>query len=62
VHNHPSGSAAPSQADLQFTKRVAAAARILQIHFLDHVIIGLDFFSFREPGLLSEVIKKKQKR
>jgi DNA repair protein RadC len=41
-----------------FTKRVAAAAQILQIHFLDHVIVGQamagtqGFFSFQEAGLL----------
>ena len=58
VHNHPSGAAKPSEVDLQITKRVAAAAQILQIHFLDHVIVGQamvgrrGFFSFQEAGLL----------
>jgi len=52
VHNHPSGDAKPSEADLQITKRVAAAARILQINFLDQVIVGQGFFSFQEAGLL----------
>ena len=58
VHNHPSGDAKPSEADLQITKRVAAAAQILQIHFLDHVIVGQamaggrGFFSFQETRLL----------
>jgi DNA repair protein RadC len=52
VHNHPSGATKPSEADRQITKRVAAAAQILQINFLDHVIIGRDFFSFQEAGLL----------
>jgi DNA repair protein RadC len=52
VHNHPSGDPTPSEADLQITKRVAAAARILQINFLDHVIVGQGFFSFQEAGLL----------
>ena len=52
VHNHPSGAANPSKADLQITKRVAAAAQILQINFLDHVIVGRGFFSFKEAGLL----------
>src|SRR5271165_5764909 len=52
VHNHPSGDAKPSEADLQITKRVAAAAQILQINFLDHVILGRGFFSFQEAGLL----------
>jgi DNA repair protein RadC len=57
VHNHPSGNAKPSEADLQLTKRVAAASQILQIHFLDHVIVGQamvggqGFFSFQEAGL-----------
>jgi DNA repair protein RadC len=52
VHNHPSGTAKPSEADLQITKRIAAAARILQLNFLDHVIVGEGFFSFQEAGLL----------
>jgi DNA repair protein RadC len=54
VHNHPSGHTSPSEADLhlQLIKRVAAAAQILQIHFLDHVIVGQGFFSFQEAGLL----------
>jgi DNA repair protein RadC len=52
VHNHPSGSTNPSAADRQLTKRVVAAAKILQIEFLDHVIVGQGFFSFQEAGLL----------
>src|SRR5271166_5044279 len=52
VHNHPSGAAKPSEADLRITKRVVAAAQILQINVLDHVIVGRGFFSFQEAGLL----------
>jgi len=52
VHNHPSGNTKHSVADLQLTKRVAAAAQILQINFLDHVIVGRGFFSFQEAGLV----------
>jgi DNA repair protein RadC len=52
VHNHPSGQTSPSEADLQLTKRVAAAAQILQIHFLDHVIVGQSFFSFQEAEIM----------
>jgi DNA repair protein RadC len=52
VHNHPSGNPTPSQADLQLTRRVAAAAEILQINFLDHIIAGQGYFSFQEAGLL----------
>jgi DNA repair protein RadC len=52
VHNHPSGNTSPSEADMQLTRRVVAAAEILQINFLDHVIVGQGFFSFQEAGLL----------
>ena len=52
VHNHPSGNTKPSEADLQLTKRLAAAAEILQINFLDHIIAGQGYFSFQEAGLL----------
>jgi hypothetical protein len=48
----PSGNTKPSEADLQLTKRVASAAQILQIHFLDHVIVGRGFFSFENAELL----------
>jgi DNA repair protein RadC len=51
-HNHPSGTAKSSEVDLQITKRIASAARILQVNFLDHVIVGEGFFSFQEAGLL----------
>jgi DNA repair protein RadC len=55
VHNHPSGDPAPSTADRELTKRVHEASAIMNIRFLDHVIIGDDtntFFSFRQAGLL----------
>ena len=40
LHNHPSGDPSPSQADVQLTKGIVAGARILQINFLDHLIVG----------------------
>ena len=52
VHNHPSGEPTPSQADLRLTRRIAAAAEILQINFLDHVIVGQGYFSFHKAGVL----------
>ncbi len=58
VHNHPSGDPSPSDADRRTTIRLAEAARLLQITFLDHVIIGAGhdgrqpWFSFREAGVL----------
>ncbi|MEO0454233.1 MAG: DNA repair protein RadC [Verrucomicrobiota bacterium] len=58
VHNHPSGDPAPSQADLDFTLRVREASRLMQIEFLDHVILGVatkdrpGYYSFKEAGYL----------
>ncbi len=58
VHNHPSGDPAPSEADRALTRRIREAADLMQIHLLDHVIIGRErpgsapYFSFKEHGLL----------
>ncbi len=53
VHNHPSGSASPSDADCELTERVAEAAKLFEIRLLDHVIIARgEHFSFRGHNLL----------
>ena len=51
LHNHPSGEVMPSQDDIQTTKRVIEAGKLLGIPCLDHIIIGGgngDYFSMRE--------------
>jgi len=53
VHNHPSGDPTPSQADIDMTARIAAAADALSIRVHDHLIIGKSReLSFRAEGLL----------
>ncbi len=53
VHNHPSGNPEPSQSDIMVTKRLMAAAELLGLRFLDHIIIGDGrHVSFQEHGLL----------
>jgi DNA repair protein RadC len=58
VHNHPSGEPGPSNADRSITSQLREGATILQVRFLDHVIVGRSgvsdppFFSFRDAGLL----------
>ena len=53
VHNHPSGDPEPSQDDLEITKRLAEAGKILGIDVLDHVIITKSkIFSFKEHKLI----------
>ena len=58
IHNHPSGDPSPSRADEIVTRRLVEAAALMQVKFLDHVIIGkpspgrAPYFSFREAGLV----------
>ena len=50
-HNHPSGNPRPSEDDRQLTKKLIAACKLMDISFLDHIIIGADrFYSFRDHG------------
>ena len=50
-HNHPSGDPNPSKEDIQTTKQMAAAGKILGIDVLDHVIIGDNiFYSLKANG------------
>ena len=53
VHNHPSGDPEPSQADLEITKRLLEAGKIMGIDILDHIIITkTKVFSFKERKLI----------
>lgn len=53
VHNHPSGQAGESRADIQLTKRIVESGRLLGIPVDDHIIIAGDqFVSFKAKGLL----------
>ncbi len=45
AHNHPSGEATPSAEDIEITKQLAAAGKILGIALLDHVIITKDAYT-----------------
>jgi len=56
VHNHPSGDPTPSDDDLEITKRLVEAGKLLGIHVLDHVVVArASFVSMREtcPGWFS---------
>lgn len=45
AHNHPSGVSTPSLADIEITKQLVQAGKIIGIHLLDHVVITNDGFS-----------------
>lgn len=59
AHNHPSGDPTPSKEDIDITRRLIEAARILGIRVVDHVIVGKPtpsspgFVSLREKNLVA---------
>lgn len=55
VHNHPGGDPCPSREDVGFTRKVHAAAAVLGVTLVDHVVVARDgWVSMLEAGLLSE--------
>ena len=53
AHNHPSGDPKPSEDDLEVTKRLTEAGKMMGIELMDHVIVSKNsHFSFKEEKLL----------
>jgi DNA repair protein RadC len=53
AHNHPGGDPLPSVQDQELTTRLQKAAQMLNVRFLDHVIIARSgHYSFQAQGLL----------
>ena len=53
VHNHPSGDVTPSRADIDMTRQVREALKVVGINLHDHLIIGRGGHrSFKATGLL----------
>lgn len=53
VHNHPSGSTTPSEADITLTRNLKAACELFNIQLLDHIIISdTSHYSFKSVGKL----------
>lgn len=48
AHNHPSGDSSPSKEDEKVTEEIVKAGEVIGIQVLDHVIIGRDYWSWRE--------------
>lgn len=59
AHNHPSGDVSPSHEDIQVTEQLLTLSIILEIPFVDHLIISRSaYFSFMESGRL-RIVKQK---
>lgn len=53
IHNHPSGDPTPSKEDVETTKGLIEAGKIMGINVLDHIIIGYDSYcSLKNKGLI----------
>jgi DNA repair protein RadC len=56
AHNHPSGQLKPSPEDDEITARLQAAAGLLGLHFLDHLIFTENaWFSYRQSGRMNKL-------
>lgn len=52
-HNHPSGNVTPSSEDIEVTKRLVEAGKIVGIELIDHIIVGdNNFLSLKEKDYL----------
>lgn len=45
IHNHPSGDSTPSKNDIEITKKIKQASEIMDINFLDHLVIAGNNYS-----------------
>ena len=53
AHNHPSGDPKPSEDDMELTKRLTEAGKMMGIEVMDHVIVSKNsHYSFKEEKLL----------
>jgi len=56
IHNHPSGRLIASEADKDITDRLIQVRHILNITFVDHLIISpISYISFKADGLMREL-------
>ncbi|MCB0005231.1 MAG: DNA repair protein RadC [Anaerolineales bacterium] len=51
AHNHPSSDPSPSPEDVNVTRQIVQAGKLLDIDCLDHLIIGHTYVSLKERGL-----------
>ena len=53
AHNHPSGNLSPSQSDIDLTRKMKEAGRLLEIQVLDHIILTTEgYYSFSDEGIM----------
>ncbi|MCB1310729.1 MAG: JAB domain-containing protein [Sedimentitalea sp.] len=57
-HNHPSGDPHPSQTNIDLTRKIVAACKVMEIVVRDHIIVGFrrekNAFSMRTAGMMGD--------
>lgn len=57
-HNHPSGDPQPSQSDIELTRKIVEACKVMEIVVHDHLIVGFgrekNAFSMRAAGMMGD--------
>jgi len=57
IHNHPSGSLKPSDADLSLTDRMLKVGKLINIDVADHLIIStVSYVSFKNEGIMDDLL------
>ncbi len=53
AHNHPSGNLKPSKSDIDITKKLVEAGKMLEVPVLDHIIFTNNgYFSFADQSMI----------
>ncbi len=53
AHNHPSGNLTPSKADIDLTKKMKEAGKLMEIDVIDHIIVADNgYYSFADEGMM----------
>ena len=53
AHNHPSGNLRPSKADIDLTKKMKEAGKLMEIEVIDHIIVSdCGYYSFADEGMI----------
>ena len=57
AHNHPSGVALPSKADISATTTISQALKLIGVYLVDHIIVSDDdFVSLRDTALCQDLL------
>lgn len=51
AHNHPSGDTSPGKEDLAVYRKIKEATQLMDLPIMDNIIVGDNYYSFKENGI-----------